>query len=208
MILLFDFSVLPSGYLLKCFRADACQGPNSALEALKDQEMGSSVLKDYFKRLSADHWGILDVLLEKASAIDLPRLAVSDHDDAIFCAFARSFRNCADVMTSSSCLGRQTLRRLLRLNPYSSKQYRSIQFTVRQLVRLKNPLYAVLEQLQPRTAQTWHFSLQQVRSEVTSATCLAQIQLFYLLDVLKASGLRTVGPEHGQCHRLEKRGNL
>lgn len=40
------------------------------------------------------------------------------------------------------------IRNLFQKNPFTSGQYRSIQFTVRQLVRLINPLYSFMDQLE------------------------------------------------------------
>ncbi len=39
-------------------------------------------MKDYFARLTADNWGVLDVMLTASSPIDLPRLAIRDQEDA------------------------------------------------------------------------------------------------------------------------------
>lgn len=55
----------------------------------------------------------------------------------------------ATLRASADLSGPQPAGPLRRLfNPHSSKQYRSIQFTVRQMVRLINPLYSVMEQLE------------------------------------------------------------
>ena len=45
------------------------------------------------------------------------------------------------------------IRNLFQRNPYTSGQYRSLQFTVRQLVRLINPLYAFMDQLDTELGQ-------------------------------------------------------
>lgn len=59
--------------------------------------------------------------------------------------FEHSLRHSAqfhDTLSSSQ------ISNLFERNPYTSGQYRSIQFTVRQLVRLVNPLYSFMDQIE------------------------------------------------------------
>lgn len=58
--------------------------------------------------------------------------------------FESALRQCSSPQSSSQ----NRLRRLFKFNPHSSHEYRSIQFTVRQLVRLENPLSNVLRELE------------------------------------------------------------
>lgn len=50
-------------------------------------------------------------------------------------------------------LSRRQVHHLFKRNPYTSGQYRSIQFTVRQMVRLDNPLFNFMDAIEERLEQ-------------------------------------------------------